>query len=285
MYITKLHIAICGILAANVSCANGSTSDLCELTDPNLNAISETIYANEYGEIHLSEINDSTMHTVFYNNEKMVFDTLMKIDHDFRLLEKDGFPFLHLKTGGIKIRENRLEIHDFAGPAYMAMYANIEKIYDRPFYKLNDTIVINDLVKHQKGGELINGIYIHAESDLSPDFVSLKGIVTKEKYPREYYSTTDGPQGMFSDTTKIYYRLVIKLIEVKTIPRQRLTGRTMNIDGRAAFIWDFADSEAYYLDQHQPWSENELDKKITIDAVLVQFEDGKSVLKNWQIIE
>lgn len=285
MSITKTHIAIWGILAANISCANGSNSDLCELTDPNLNVISETIYANEYGEIHLSEINDSTMHTVFYNNEKMVFDTLMKIDHNFKLLENDGFPFLHLRTGGIKMRENRLEIHDFAGPAYMAMYVDIENIYDRPFYKLNDTVVINDLVKHPKGGEMINGIYIIPNADLQDEFVSMQGIIIKEKYPREYYSTSDGPQGMFSDTTKVYYRLVIKPIEVKTLPRQTFTGRTMNIDCRAAFIWDFADSESYYLDNHQPWNEGELDKKITIDAVLVQFEDGKSVLKNWQIIE
>ncbi len=285
MSITKLHIAIWGILAANVSCANGSLNAVQPLTDKDPEKPVEIIYANEYGEIRLTELDDSTMRTVFYNNEEKVFDTLMKIDHDFSLLPNDGFPFLHLRTGGIKMRENRLEIHDFAGPAYMAMYVDIENIYDRPFYKLNDTIVINDLVKHQKGGELIKGMYISADTDLPTDFVSIKGIATKEKYPREYYSTADGPQGMFSDTTKIYYRLVIKPIEVKTIPRQTMTGRTMNIDGRAAFIWDFADSEAYYLDQHKPWSENELDKKITIDAVLVQFEDGKSVLKNWQIIE
>jgi len=285
MFITKLHIAIWGILAANISCANESNGDLCALMDPNLNVISETIYANEYGKIHLSEINDSTMRTVFYDNEKMVFDTLMKIDHQFSLLQKDGLPFLHLRTGGIKICENRLEIHDFAGPAYMAMYVDIENIYDRPFYKVNDTIVINDLVMHPKGGEMIQGIYITPTSGLQNEVVSMKGIVTKEKYPREYYSTSDGPQGMFSDTTKTYYRLVIKPIEVKALPRERMTGRTMNIEGRAAFIWDLADSEAYYLDQQQPWDEKELDKKITIEGVLIQFEDGRSVLKNWMYVD
>jgi hypothetical protein len=285
MFIAKLHIAILGILAANVSCANGSNSDLCELTDPNLNMISETIYANEYGEIHLSEINDSTMRTVFYDNEKVVFDTLMKIDYHFSLLQNDGFPFLHLRTGGIKIHENRLEIHDFAGPAYMAMYVDIEKIYERPFYKVQDTIVISDLIEHPKGGEMIQGIYITQASGLQNEVVSVKGIVTKEKYSREYYSTSDGPQGMFSDTTKVYYRLVIKPIETKKLPRQRMTGRTMNINGHAAFIWDFADSEAYYLENQQPWNEKELDKQITIEGVLVQFEDGRSILKNWQYVD
>lgn len=285
MPIIKMHIAILGILATTASCANGSANAVHPLSDENPKIPAETIYANEYGEIHLTEINDSTMRTVFYDNEHIAFDTLMKIDHQFSLLQNDEFPFLHLRTGGIKMHENRLEIHDFAGPAYMAMYAGIENIYDRPFYKLNDTIVINDLIKHQKGGELINGIYIISDSDLQNEFVSMQAIVTKEKYPREYYSTADGPQGMFSDTTKVYYRLVIKPIAVKPLPRQTFTGRTMNIDGRAAFIYDFADSEAFYLDNHQPWSEKELDQKITIDAVLVQFEDGRSVLKNWQIIE
>ncbi|MBK9590829.1 MAG: hypothetical protein IPO32_04725 [Crocinitomicaceae bacterium] len=285
MFITKLHIAIWGILAANVSCANGSVNAVQPLTDKDPEKPVETIYANEFGEIRLTELDDSTMRTAFYNNEKKVFDTLMKIDYHFKLLQNDGYPFLHLRTGGIKMRENRLEIYDFAGPAYMAMYVDIENIYDRPFYKLNDTIVINDLVKHQKGGEQINGMYISADTDLPTDFVSIKGIATKEKYPREYYSTADGPQGMFSDTTKIYYRLVIKPIEVKTPPRQRMTGRTKNIDGRAAFIWDLADSEAYYLDQQQPWNENELDKKITIEGVLIQFEDGRSVVKNWMYVD
>jgi hypothetical protein len=285
MSITKLHIAIWGILAANISCANESDSDLREVTDSVLRIISESVYANEYGKILLSEINDSTMRTVFYNNEKMVFDTLMKINYDFRLLQNDGFPFLHLRTGGIKMHENRLEIHDFGGPTYMAVYADIENIYERPFYKVNDTVVIHDLITHPKGGEMIQGIYILPNTGIQNEFATMKGIITKEKYKREYYSTADGPQGMFSDTAQVYYRLVIKPIDAKILPRQILTGRTMNINGSAAFIWDFADSEAYYLDGHQPWNEKELDKKITIEGVLVQFEDGKSVLKNWQIVE
>ncbi len=285
MPILKMHIAILGILATTASCANGSINAIQPLTDKDPEIPVETIYANEYGEIRLSEIDDSTMRTVFYNNEKKVFDTLMKIDHHFSLLPYDGFPFLHLRTGGIKIRENRLEIYDFAGPAYMAMYVDIENIYDRPFYKLNDTIVINDLITQLKGREMIQGIYFVENPGLQNEVVTMRGIVTKEKYPREYYSTADGPQGMFSDTTKIYYRLVIKYIDVKPLPRQRMTGRTMNINGIAAFIWDFADSEAYYLDQQQPWTEKELNKEITIEGVLVQFEDGRSVLKNWMYVD
>lgn len=256
-----------------------------DLSDENPAIPPTEIYGNEYGEIHLTPLNDTIMHTVFFNNEGKVFDTIMKVNYHFSLLPDDSLPFLHWKTGGIKVWENRLEIHDFAGPAYMAMAINIENIYDRPFYKLNDTIVLKDEVKHPKGGERMHGIYVIPGCGYQNEYVHLTGIVTKEKYPREYYSTADGPQGMFSDTTEIHYRLVVKPISTKVIEKYVYTGTTMNIDGRAAFIWDFADSEAYYLDNHAPWTKEELNKSIKIEGVLVQYIDQKSMLKCWKIIE
>lgn len=278
MFKTNMHIAILVLLATGVSCANASENKT--------GGKQTTIYANEYGEIHLTEINDKVMHAVFFDNEKQVFDTLMDIDRDFDMLSPDDdFPFLWVKTGGIKLYENRVEIHDFAGPATMGMYVAIENLYERPFYKLKDTIVIKDAVTHPKGGEQLNGMYVIPASGHPNEFVELTGIVTKEKYPRDYYSTNDGPQGMFSDTTKTYYRLVVKPVSVNVIEKYAYEGRTMNLNGQAAFIWDFADSEAYYLDNHAPWTEEELDKKITIEAVLVQFINGKSMLKSWEIIE
>ncbi|MBK6951848.1 MAG: hypothetical protein IPH24_07285 [Crocinitomicaceae bacterium] len=59
-----------GILAANVSCANGSVNAVQPLTDKDHEKPVETIYANEFGEIRLTELDDSTMRTVFYDNEK-----------------------------------------------------------------------------------------------------------------------------------------------------------------------------------------------------------------------
>lgn len=281
MFKSNMHIAILGILATGVSCACASENKPTEWQ-----ADETTIYANEYGEIHLTPINDTLMRTVFFDNENQVFDTVMRIDHDFEMLyPDDNLPFLWLKTGGIKICDNRVEVHDFAGPAYMAQYVSIENLYTRPFYKIDDTVVIKDEIVHPKGGERLNGIYILPGTGYQNEFVEITGIISKEKFPREYYSTSDGPQGMFSDTTKVYYRLVIRPIDVKVIEKQTYTGRTKNIDGQAAFIWDYADSEAYYLDNHAPWTQDELDKKITLEAVLVQFINGKSVLKSWEIIE
>lgn len=288
MSYTNMHITLAGILAAFASCANsaaepGMQSEAEEIV---IDKPAVKIYANEYCEIHLTEIDDTTMHAVFFDNEKIVFDTLMKIDPDFNLLPSEGYPFLWLKTGGIQLHEGYLDVHDFAGPAYMGMYVNISSIYDRKFYLLNDTVVIRNVVKHSKGGTTIDGIYFtEPASENNPEFMEMTGVIRKEKYPRAYYSTADSPQGMFADTSEVHYRLVIEPILAKNMEPTTYTGTTLNIDGRAAFIWDFAGSEAYYLDEHPAWNAKEVDQKITINGVLVQFENGRSVLKNWEIID
>lgn len=285
---TQMQIIVLISVAINVACGFTSNQQN-QISEPHVEIPKGTTYANEFGEIELIPHNDTLMQAIFRDNEKIVFDTLMKINHDFKLLPNDGFPFLSLQTGGIKIHNNCIKVWDFAGPAYMQMYASIENIYDRPFYKINESITIKDEIKHPKGGPRIGGIYLlDKEKNVDQyqnEFVHLKGIVTKEKYPRDYYSTPDGPQGMFGDTTEIHYRLVVKDYTIEVIKKETMTGRTMNINGQAAFIWDYADSEAYYLDGHAAWTEKELDKKITIEGVLVQFIDGKSVIKAWRIIE
>lgn len=64
-----------------------------------------------------------------------------------------------------------------------------------------------------------------------------------------------------------------------------MTGSTMMSDGKALFIYDFADSEAYYLDGVSFWLPEHLNKKITLEGRLIQFIDGKSVIKDWKILE
>lgn len=281
---TQIQILLLVSVAIIVACGF-SANQKEPITDARVEISKGTLYANEYGQIELVQLDDTTMRTIFSDNEKIVFDTVMKINYNSTLLPRDSFPLLQLRTSGIKIFENRLEVHDFAGPAYMQMYASIEHIYDRPFYKINEEIKISDEIKNPKGGQRIDGIYLAEPSESANEYVHLKGTVLKEKYPRAYYSTPDGPQGMFSDTNEIHYRLVVKDYKIEEVKKEVMTGRTMNIDGQAAFVYDYADSEAYYLDGHKQWTKEELDKKITIEAVLVQFIDGKSVLKAWTIIE
>jgi hypothetical protein len=67
--------------------------------------------------------------------------------------------------------------------------------------------------------------------------------------------------------------------------KSTFVGTAVMSEGKAMFIWDFADSEAYYLDGLQAWDSRYLNKKIRVEGVLVQFIDGKSVIKDWKIIE
>jgi hypothetical protein len=62
------------------------------------------------------------------------------------------------------------------------------------------------------------------------------------------------------------------------------SGRAVMNKGKAAFIWDFADSEIYYLDSLTKWEEKYINKRITIEGKLVQVNE-KSIIKNWKIIE
>lgn len=55
-------------------------------------------------------------------------------------------------------------------------------------------------------------------------------------------------------------------------------------NGEAQFIWDNADSEVFYLDGVSSWDTIYLNKKITVEGILIQFVDGKSVIKDWKII-
>ena len=62
-------------------------------------------------------------------------------------------------------------------------------------------------------------------------------------------------------------------------------GTAVNINGKPAFIYDYAKSEAYYLDGLENWDAQYLNNKITIEGILIQFIDGKSVIKDWKILE
>lgn len=66
---------------------------------------------------------------------------------------------------------------------------------------------------------------------------------------------------------------------------QIFTGVAQMNNDKALFIWDFALSESFSLEGLDVWDEKYLNKKITIRGELVQTEKGKSMIKNWEIIE
>ncbi|MBK8926173.1 MAG: hypothetical protein IPM74_09740 [Crocinitomicaceae bacterium] len=280
-----LYITWSIFLSTSAACSDQLSYVETEFVEKNSQTKNTTVYGNEYGEIHLTPLNDTLMFTHFLNQSGEEFDTVMTIQPNSRMLTDDGMPFLRWHMGGIKLYENCVRIFEFSSFARLAAYIQIEKMYERPFYKLGDTVIVKDEVYHPKGGQQLDGIYLDTKENYQGKFVAVKGIIQREPYPRDYYSTPDGPQGMFSDTTKIYYRLVLYPMSIDTVEKTVFTGYPMNHNGRAAFVWDFADSEIFYLNKKESWTEEELKKKITLRAVLVQYSGGTSELKSWQIID
>lgn len=250
------------------------------------NIKSDWTYVNEYGEVRLIPKNDSDMRVITTNNEGFVFDTVFQIKKTTTLIRiNDTLPFLALGGSGIEWHADYLRLHDFLNPAYMSMYTKIKNVYERPFYRTNKKITVAGHLTRVKPDVTLNGFHLNPNEPLTDDWVELQGTVGKEKYPLSYYSSDENEQAMFGDKNEVHYRLVMKDYQIKPIPKTLYTGHTANINGEAAFVSDLADSEAYYLYNAKAWAETELNKKIRINAVLVQFIDGKSVLKNWEILE
>lgn len=67
--------------------------------------------------------------------------------------------------------------------------------------------------------------------------------------------------------------------------RRTFVGTAMVSDDKPLFIWDFADSESFYLDGLKSWDNKYLNKKITVEGVLIQNSVGESVIKDWEIID
>lgn len=238
------------------------------------------LYANEYGEIRLIKENDTLMRTIFKNNEGNVFDTTMVINYDFNVISRqDSFPFLQLGMVGIELRHECLFVHEFSDFVNFPQFIQIEKIYTRPFYKVGKEVTVNGDVIFAKGYN-INGIWLRVRGsrEISERYVSIRGTIKKEKNPN--YSTDELSLQVMIDP----YWLIMENYIIKDIPKQTFKGSPINIDNQAAFIYEFAHSEAFYLDKKEPWTTEELNKEIEIEAVLVQFIDGKSVLKNWTLI-
>lgn len=281
---SKNVIAFFGLLVLGLVCFAMSVNIPSVTEEQKTISFPTDIYANEYGEIHLTKMNDSLVRTEFYNNDGDYFDTCMSYQNS-SFHKNDGLAYLKFKTGGIRIYDNRIFVTEFSSMARILQHIRIEKVYERPFFKTSDTTSISGMIMHGKGGETIDGIYTIPQTGLQNQFVKMTGIITKEKYPREYYSTPDGPQGMFTDTNKVHYRMVIKPVETEIKKTTAYSGYPVNTEMGAGIAWEFADSELYYLFGKTAWSDKELDKKITVEGVLARDDDGRSVIYNWKIAE
>ena len=282
---TFFNIAPVFCILMILSCGSTIDEESSESVDDNFE--DGTLYINEYGSIRIIEVNDTMAQVIFKNNNGDYFDTNLVYNPKFTLvLNPDSLPFIDFHWGGIQLFNNRVEMSNFSNIGnYLSKFIQINHAYRRPFYKTGEPITLSGEIYQGPESSTIKGIHLTGKNKSLPAYGLVTGIIKKIPYPITYYNMDDySPEDMFGDSTKIHCRLIMEEYEIEEIERFRYVGSTMNINGEAAFIWDFAWSEAFYLDNHKPWKKDEEFQNIVIDALLVQFIDRKSVLKYWTIV-
>lgn len=279
-------ISFFALLFLSLSCQS-QTSNNEEVEERN--ELPGDIYISDFGTVRILQINDTLFETYFENNEGHKFDTSMVLiqnDSIFLHPTEDESSFtLRYNWGGLYFFENQIQVYDFAGYGMLGSQTIMWDMYSKPFYKINERFKIKGDLIGGKGLWSINEIYL-IDSDLEHNrYYELEGILSREKWPEAYYSTDKSPQGIFGDdTSKNHHRLILTDVKDKTPKPYKYKGSTINIStGEAAISWEFADSEAFILDGHEPWTKEEELQDIVVEGILVQNGKG-SFLKNWKII-
>ena len=245
----------------------------------------EGLYLNEYGEILIKKKNEELVEVLFKNNAGDEYKTEMGISYDFSLMEPvDSLPFLTWRKGGLFLEKGSVSIMEFSARAFLTDHIRIKEMYTRKFYKEGYELKLKAKLIQNKSLVTVDGFHLKDYRGRD-NFVKVQGKVKKEKYPIAYYSTDESPQGVFgSDTSIVHYRLVLEDYTIlENYPKEKLVGYTINIDNRAGFIYEFADSAVYLFDKRRPWKEEELNRKIELEAVLLH-ENGETILKDWKIL-
>jgi len=246
------------------------------------------IYANEYGEIQLHKLEGLKVRTTFKNNKGDVFDTTMLANYEHKRIScSDSLPFLQLGVkSGIEICPGYLFVHEFSAGLHLARFIRMENLLLRPFYKINEPITtIKGEIMFSKDGPTIDGIFLSDYRKSKTGYFYVSGIIKKEKYPIAYYSTKESPQGKFGDTSVVHYRLIMSEYRIAEPPKERYKGKLINNFGKAAFIWEHADSEIYYFENKKVWKGDEVGKEVIIEGVLIQYREKASIFKGWEIIK
>lgn len=247
------------------------------------------IYVNEHGQVELNQINDTTWQTIFTNNEGFIYDTTLSANNAggfFRFRDSNAV-YLPYNWGGINFTESELFVIELSSYGMLATEAQMWEMYERSFFRIGQEIEFQGEVHPEKDGLKANGMYFEiGEQTIEPAFYNITGTIKKERYPIDYYSTDESPQGKFgNDTTIAHYRLILENPTFELPETYIYEGSKVNTSSNQACIaWDWADSEAYYLEGHELWSDDEVGEHIKVEGYLSQNGYG-SVLKNWKIIE
>ena len=274
MNLKILYIGIIGLMVTACSATDNEERGANE--EETSEAIEKgTLYVNEYGKIRLIDINDTLMQTTFENNDGFVFDTLMTIRRNFDMVESpDSLPFLQLGMSGIQLCNGHVDVYDFGGMALMGMYTKIPQVYERPFFKSGEAVTLT--------GKLINNgersTFCEMISDslfpIMDGIYKITGFVNRQQI--DSTSSNDGSNSKF-------YALHFQAEVIEDKISDLFQGYPINLaNGKAAIAWEFADSEAYILDGHQPWTNEELERPITVTGNHEHTEDG-TYIRNWEV--
>ncbi len=104
-------------------------------------------------------------------------------------------------------------------------------------------------------------------------------ILQENKTERKYHIIK-----VLYDTKNNRKEINTAINKLSYLKKQGFVGTAVNINGKPAFIYDYADSEIFYLDNLESWDDKYLNNKIILEGNLIQDTDGRSVIKNWIIL-
>jgi hypothetical protein len=257
-------------------------------------------FVNEYGTIFLRHDFDSLWTVSLTNNEGFRFNTAM-IEGSNTQMKKYGVEeenhFLKYSWGGLSFSESRLRVLEFASYGQLQDESKISQLYQRDFFNANKKLEIEGEFSVSKRNLTIDGFYLDdsadnsfelyfdSSDDNSVEYHKITGTIVREPYPKSFYSTSEFSKEMFPNDGKIRYRLRFVNYKVEALKNSIYKGYPVNLStGEAAIAYEYADSEAYILKNHLPWTVDELKEKITVEGYLVQKKNG-SFLKNWKIVD
>ena len=309
------HISFVVLIFIGLNCQSQTTesgnSDIEENQE-----VSGNIFINEYGQIELTKISDTSWQTRITNNDGFNFDTLLytypftnitdfyDVDNNCIISNEENSFLLaryfncsdsnlfsisvleHINVNNGVLWVNSSPLISAMNYGRLGRESNMQTIlYLAPFYKISQKVKISGKHISSKGLNSIGRVYLLNHDFENQQYYELEGKVSKELWPIDYYSTDESPQGIFGNDTSVkHYRIILNDIKDVTPEPFTYKGTTINISsGKAAISWEFADSEAYILDEHPLWTKEEELKNITVSGILIQNENG-SVLKNWKII-
>lgn len=245
------------------------------------------LYINEQGQAKITKVNDSLWHTSFETLDGYIYDTTLAIGDSYSVRVKplDELFFLEYNWGGLSVSESRVSVFEFSSFGRLAYESGMSQIYTLPFIRAEKQIKLEGDLRFTKGHPTLEGVFFDKPIEVEEKYYRVTGTVVREPFPRSFYSTAESPQGMFSDTTKTFYRLVFKNFTIEVPEPYTYKGTAINDSrGLPCIAWEFADSEAYILDGKKAWKKEELGKSITVKGYLTQGILG-STLKNWEIVD